>query len=117
MDQRTLPLRCLLTVVATLTFLFAANQLAYGEEEGAAAPSAGASSGGSDSFVTEKRDGKTFKYKKKTSYDFEGASIDGVYNKPAGSYISNIKDVKARSIIKVRENFDAEVSDSARQVR
>jgi hypothetical protein len=70
-----------------------------------------------DGFTVQKQGDKTIKFKKKTSYDFEGASIDGVYNKPAGSYISNIKDVKARSIIKVRENFDAEVLDSARHVR
>ena len=65
----------------------------------------------------EKKGNTTIKYKKKTTYDFEGASIDGVYNKPSGSYISNIKDVKAKSIIRIRENFDAEVIDSARQLK
>lgn len=68
-------------------------------------------------FVIEKRGGKTIKYKKKTSYDFDGASIDGMYNKPSGSYISNIKDVKAKSILRIRENFDAEVLDTARSVK
>jgi hypothetical protein len=69
-------------------------------------------------YVTEKRsDGTTVKYKKKTTYDFEGSSIDGVYNKPSGSYISNIKDVKAKSIIRIRENFDAEVIDSSRLMK
>jgi len=69
-------------------------------------------------FVTEKRsDGTTVKYKKKTSYDFEGSSIEGLYNKPSGSYISNIKDVKGRSIIRIRENFDAEVIDSSRLLK
>ena len=69
-------------------------------------------------FVVEKRsDGTTVKYKKKTTYDFEGASIEGLYNKPSGSYISNIKDVKGKSIIRVRENFDAEVMDSARLIK
>lgn len=68
-------------------------------------------------YVIEKRGGKTIKYKKKTQYDFEGASIDGLYNKPSGSYISNIKDVKARSILRIRENFDAEVIDSSRLLK
>ena len=69
-------------------------------------------------FVIEKRsDGSTVKYKKKTTYDFEGANIDGLYNKPSGSYISNIKDVKGKSIIRIRENFDAEVVDSARLLK
>lgn len=68
--------------------------------------------------VTEKRsDGTTVKYKKKTTYDFEGASIEGLYNKPSGSYISNIKDVKGKSIVRIRENFDAEVMDSSRQLK
>lgn len=68
-------------------------------------------------YVTEKRGDTTVKYKKKTTYDFEGASIDGLYNKPSGSYISNIKDVKAKSIIRIRENFDAEVNDSGRLIK
>ncbi len=76
-----------------------------------------AGSNESGDFVIEKRGNTTIKYKKKTTYDFEGASIDGVYNKPSGSYISNIKDVKAKSIIRIRENFDAEVIDSARQIK
>lgn len=68
-------------------------------------------------FIIEKRGGKTFKYKKKTTYDFDGANIDGMYNKPSGSYISNIKDVRARSILRIRENFDSEVLDSSRQLK
>lgn len=72
----------------------------------------------SGDFITEKRtDGTTVKYKKKTTYDFEGANIEGLYNKPSGSYISNIKDVKGKSIIRIRENFDAEVMDSARLIK
>ena len=68
-------------------------------------------------YVIEKRGDTTVKYKKKATYDFEGATIEGIHNKPSGSYISNIKDVKGRSIIRIRENFDAEVTDSARLVQ
>lgn len=68
-------------------------------------------------YVIEKRnDGTTVKYKERTKYDFEGLGIEGLYNKPSGSYISNIKDVRARSIIKIRKDFDAEVVDSYRMV-
>lgn len=70
-----------------------------------------------DFVIEQKADGSKVKYKKKTTYDFEGANIDGMYNKPSGSYISNIKDVKAKSIIRVRENFDAEVVDSERLLK
>lgn len=70
-----------------------------------------------DFVIEQKSDGSKVKYKKKTTYDFEGANIDGMYNKPSGSYISNIKDVKAKSIIRVRENFDAEVVDSERLLK
>ena len=73
--------------------------------------------GAESDYVTEKKGNTTIKYKKKTTYDFEGANIDGLYNKPSGSYISNIKDVKGRSIIRIRENFDVEVSDSVRQMK
>lgn len=69
-------------------------------------------------FVVEKKsDGSVVKYKKKTTYDFEGTGIEGLYNKPSGSYISNINGVKAKSILRIRENFDAEVVDSARMLK
>lgn len=69
-------------------------------------------------FIIEKRpDGSVVKYKKKTSYDFEGTGIEGLYNKPSGAYISNIKQVQGKSIIRIRENFDAEVIDSSRLVK
>lgn len=95
-----------------LAVVFLTSGMVFAETK-TAAPS----SSGDGDFVIEKRGDTTIKYKKKTSYDFEGASIDGAYNKPSGSYISNIKDVKARSIIRIRENFDPEVIDSARLLK
>ena len=69
-------------------------------------------------YVVEKRsDGTTVKYKRKNQYDFEGANVDGLYKKPTGAYISNIKEVRGRTIIRIRENFDAEVDDSARLLK
>lgn len=70
-----------------------------------------------DYVIETRSDGSKVKYKAKTTYDFEGANIDGMYNKPSGSYISNIKDVKARTIIRIRKDFDAEVVDSARMLK
>lgn len=67
-------------------------------------------------YVIQKKGNTTIKYKRKNSYNFEGASIDGLYNKPSGSYISSIKEVRARTIIGMRKNFDAEVIDSARWI-
>ena len=90
---------CLLAVQT----VWAKNQTVQKKEEG--------------EYVIEKRGDTTIKYKKKTAYDFDGANIDGMYNKPSGSYISNIKDVKAKSIIRIRENFDAEVIDSERALK
>ena len=88
------------------------------KSKGVRRPSATISTQDSGDYITEKRsDGTTVKYKKKTTYDFEGVGIEGIHNKPSGSYVSNIKDVKARSIIRMRENFDAEVIDSARQMK
>jgi hypothetical protein len=72
---------------------------------------------GSGNYVTEKRsDGSTVKYKKKTSYDFEGLGVEAMADKPTGAYISNIKDVKAKTLIQIRKDFDAEVNESARQM-
>jgi len=69
-------------------------------------------------FIIEKRsDGSTVKYKKKNKYDFEGANVEGLYKKPTGAYISNIKEVRGRTIIRIRENFDNEVEDSARLLK
>jgi hypothetical protein len=95
--------RLILLILVVAFFAIAENNPPSQKEEGG--------------FVVEKKEGKTIKYKKKATYDFEGSSIDGMYNKPSGSYISNIKDVKARSIIKMRENFDAEVIDSQRYLK
>ena len=89
----------------------------FGDDEREPAVKVAPSSQDNGEYVTEKKGNTTIKYKKKTTYDFEGANIDGVYNKPSGSYISNIKDVKGRSIIRIRENFDVEVSDSVRQMK
>lgn len=109
-------------ILTGLLFLVAISP-AFGEKRAPAksypkAPPSVSSRGDSGDYVIEKRsDGTTVKYKKKTSYDFEGVGIDGIHNKPSGSYVSNIKDVKARSIIRMRENFDAEVIDSSRQMK
>jgi hypothetical protein len=104
----------ILVLLAATTLLSSSVLLAKGKATQKVAPS----SREEGDYVIEKRgDGSTVKYKKKTQYDFEGANVEGIYNKPSGSYISNIKDVKARSIIRVRENFDSEVIDSSRSVR
>lgn len=96
--------------------LVSSSQTALGEKR-RSAPRVAPSGGDSGDYVTEKRGDTTVKYKKKATYDFEGTSVDGMYNKPSGSFISNIKDVKAKSIIRIRENFDPEVSDSSRLLK
>ncbi len=102
--------------IATLTIVLGIAGAAIAEKPKRVPPAP--SSRESGDYVIEKRsDGTTVKYKKKTTYDFEGVGIEGIHNKPSGSYVSNIKDVKARSIIRLRENFDAEVIDSSRQMK
>lgn len=100
----------------TLLILLAFALPVRAEEEEKRNPDA--KSGDDSGYVIKKRkDGTTIKYKKKTTYDFEGTSVEGIYNKPSGSYISNIKDVKAKTIMRIRKNFDTEVVDSARMVK
>lgn len=103
--------------LAIASFSFAADEDEAATEAGSKAEKSVRTPADDSDYVIEKRGGKKIKYKKKTKYDFDGANIDGLYNKPSGSYISNIKDVKAKSIIRIRENFDPEVVDSARQVK
>jgi hypothetical protein len=108
--------KILLGLVLGMTASFCAHAASKKPaQRGSSAPTSSRDAG---DFVIEKRsDGSTVKYKKKNTYDFEGVGIDGIHNKPSGSYVSNIKDVKARSIIRMRENFDAEVIDSSRQMK
>ncbi len=107
-----------LLFLVAVTPVFAEKRVPSAAKSNPKAPPSVSSRGDSGDYVIEKRsDGTTVKYKKKTSYDFEGVGIDGIHNKPSGSYVSNIKDVKARSIIRMRENFDAEVIDSSRQMK
>jgi hypothetical protein len=112
-------LRCLFFIVGFVGFgLVHADTKRVKIRRPASGTDSSATSGDDSDFVTEKRsDGTKVKYRKKTTYDFEGANIDGLYNKPSGSYISNIKDVKAKSVIRIRENFDTEVMDSSRSIK
>ena len=106
------------TRIFVLSILLFASSVSLAEKKKSAPKKVQPSSRVEGDYVIEQRgDGTKVKYKKKTQYDFEGANVEGIYNKPSGSYISNIKDVKARSIIRVRENFDSEVVDSARSVK
>jgi len=69
-------------------------------------------------YVIETRaDGTKVKYKRKNVYDFEGADIEGLFKRPSGSYISNLRNVKGKSIIRIRRDFDNEVIDSVRLLK
>lgn len=70
-----------------------------------------------DYVIETRKDGTKVKYKKKTVYDFEGADIEGLFKRPSGSYISNLKNVKGKSIIRIRRDFDKEVIDSVRLLK
>lgn len=108
----------LFSILGTTSLVWAKKPKASGQA--GAVPKSGRPIGKSEEgdFIIEKRsDGSVVKYKKKTTYDFEGTGIEGLYNKPSGAYISNIKEVKGKSIIRMRENFDAEVIDSARMLK
>jgi len=104
-------------VVLLLVFCWTVEAKGKPQKKRSGAPAVSTSSSDGGDFVTEKRsDGSTVKYKKKTSYDFEGLGVEAMADKPTGAYISNIKDVKARSMIQIRKDFDAEVLESARQM-
>lgn len=107
----------LVFAMMVMVFSWTAQAKSRPQKKRTGAPAVSTSAGDSADMVTEKRsDGTTVKYKKKTSYDFEGLGVEAMADKPTGAYISNIKDVKARSMIQIRKDFDAEVNESARQM-
>ena len=52
------------------------------------------------------------KFRKKTVIDFEDALLEGELKKPAGSYITERREMKFKNLIKARTNFDQEMYKS-----
>ena len=63
------------------------------------------SSASSDGYVVEKRAGRKVKYKPRQKYSFEGANVDGSYNKPFGTSITNLEGFRSQAV----SHFESQV--------
>lgn len=52
------------------------------------------------------------KYRKKTIIDFEDVLLEGELKKPAGTYITERRELNFNNLIKVRTNFEQEMFKS-----
>ena len=57
------------------------------------------------------------RYRKKTEIDFEDVSIDGELKKPHGAYLLDKRQSSFNPLIRLKENFSQEMTDSVNQVR
>ena len=56
-------------------------------------------------------------YKKRTEIDFEAIDITGVMVKPQGSVIIERKKAEFNPLIRIRTDFNQEMSDSVREIK
>ena len=56
-------------------------------------------------------------YKKRTEIDFEALDITGEMIKPQGSVIIERKRAEFNPLIKIREDFNHEISNSIREIK
>ncbi len=62
-------------------------------------------------------EGRRIYYKPKTEIDInEGVTIDGVHNKPSMEFIRGTVPTENRPLLKLRANFDSEISASVDQI-
>jgi len=72
-----------------------------------AAPTTGAASG---------EGGEAVQFQKKTSYDFDDDLVEGDLVRPDGEFIDARRAIKQSSLIKIRDNFVAEMLKSAEDI-
>jgi hypothetical protein len=56
-------------------------------------------------------------YKQKTEIDFEGLDIEGVLQKPQGALVIDRRNASFNPLIKLRTDFNAEISQSTNDVK
>ena len=56
------------------------------------------------------------KYKKETIIDFEGLELEGELVRPQGNLILERKRANFNPLIRLRQDFDAEMKESAKEV-
>lgn len=62
-------------------------------------------------------DGQKLVYKVKTEIDFEELEIEGILQKPQSSLVIERKKASFNPLIKLRTNWDQEISDSTDEIK
>ncbi len=57
------------------------------------------------------------KYKKETIIDFEGIELEGELVRPQGNLILERKRANFNPLIRLRQNFDSEMKESAKEIQ
>ena len=57
------------------------------------------------------------KYKKETIIDFEGIELEGELVRPQGNLILERKRANFNPLIRLRQDFDAEMKESAKEIQ
>jgi hypothetical protein len=60
---------------------------------------------------------RSVKYQKRTEIDFEGVDVSGELVKPQGALLLDRKRASFNPLIKVRTDFNPEMSESVREIK
>jgi len=69
------------------------------------------------SLVFAQEEDRTVTYKKKTEIDFEGVDISGELVKPQGALLLDRKRASFNPLIKLRADFNPEISNSVTEIK
>jgi hypothetical protein len=65
----------------------------------------------------DEEDGRKVTYKQKTEIDFEGLDVNGELTKPQSALVLDRKKASFNPLIKLREDFNAEMEQSIDEVK
>lgn len=65
----------------------------------------------------DKEDDRKVVYKQKTEIDFEGLEVEGILQKPQSALVLERKKASFNPLIKLRTNFNEEISQSTDEVK
>ena len=71
----------------------------------------------SAAYAEEPEDNENIVYKQKTEIDFEGLEIEGALVKPQGALLLDRKKASFNPLIKLRTDWDEEMSDSVNEIK
>ena len=62
-------------------------------------------------------DNPNVRYRKKTEIDFEDVSVDGELKKPHGAYLLDKRQSSFNPLIRMKEHFNTEMTESVNMIR